>query len=108
MTSRSMTWQRNRILSCGEVLWDLFPEGPRFGGAPANFACHAAALGARVSITSAVGGDSRGREAIKILRAYDVDTSPIQRIADAPTGAVSVTLDATGKPAFTIHARSEL
>jgi fructokinase len=33
------------ILSCGEVLWDLFPDGPRFGGAPANFACHAARLG---------------------------------------------------------------
>ena len=37
------------ILSCGEVLWDLFPDGPRFGGAPANFACHAAILGGAVA-----------------------------------------------------------
>jgi fructokinase len=38
------------ILSLGEVLWDLFPEGPRFGGAPANFACHAAILGGDVAM----------------------------------------------------------
>ena len=31
------------IVSLGEVLWDLFPDGNRFGGASANFACHAAA-----------------------------------------------------------------
>ncbi|MDE0769698.1 MAG: PfkB family carbohydrate kinase [Opitutaceae bacterium] len=56
------------VISLGEVLWDLFPDGARFGGAPANFACHAAALGARVSMTSAVGDDLQGREAIDILR----------------------------------------
>ena len=39
-----------RIVALGEVLWDLFPDGDRFGGAAANFACHAALLGARVSI----------------------------------------------------------
>ena len=58
----------HRILSCGEVLWDLFPDGPRFGGAPANFACHAALLGGSVTMLSAVGDDARGREAVEILR----------------------------------------
>jgi fructokinase len=91
------------ILSLGEVLWDLFPEGPRFGGAPANFACHAAALGAKVSMVSAVGDDPRGREAIKILRGFGIDTSLIQVIADAQTGTVGVSLDVKSKPTFTIH-----
>ena len=27
-----------QVFSIGEVLWDLFPDGERFGGAPANFA----------------------------------------------------------------------
>lgn len=27
------------VVGLGEALWDLFPEGPQFGGAPANFAC---------------------------------------------------------------------
>ncbi|MEI7731880.1 MAG: carbohydrate kinase [Verrucomicrobiota bacterium] len=95
-----------KILSLGEVLWDLFPEGPRFGGAPANFACHAALLGGDVSLLSAVGEDARGRDALAILQRFGMDTSLIQRIADVPTGAVGVTLDAAGKPTFKIHAGS--
>ena len=95
-----------QILSCGEVLWDLFPEGARFGGAPANFACHAAILGGDVTMLSAVGSDARGDEAIAILGAFGIDTSLVQRIADAPTGSVGVKLDAAGKPDFEIHAGS--
>lgn len=90
------------ILSLGEVLWDLFPEGARFGGAPANFACHAAALGADVAVMSAVGDDPRGRKALDILRTYGIDVTLIQLITDAPTGTVGVSLDANGKPTFTI------
>ncbi len=91
------------ILSLGEVLWDLFPEAERFGGAPANFACHAAILGAKVSMVSAVGDDQYGREAMKILRRYSVDVSLLQVIPGARTGTVGVELDGAGKPTFTIH-----
>lgn len=91
------------IISFGEVLWDLFPEGERFGGAPANFACHAAILGGKVSMASAVGDDARGRESMRILQSFGVDVSLLQVIPDAPTGTVGVTLDAQGKPTFTIH-----
>lgn len=88
------------------MLWDLFPEGQRFGGAPANFACHAALHGARVAMLSAVGDDPRGREATAILRRFGLDPSLVQTIADAPTGAVGVSVDAAGKPTFEIHAGS--
>lgn len=91
------------ILSYGEVLWDIFPDGPRFGGAPANFACHAARLGAKVSILSALGIDARGDGALAILRRFGVDTSLVQRTSDAATGAVSVLLDKDGKPTFRIE-----
>jgi fructokinase len=91
------------ILSCGEVLWDLFPDGPRFGGAPANFACHAALLGAQVSLLSAVGDDARGREAVTILQSFGLDSSLIRVFANAPTGAVGVTVDTAGKPSFEIR-----
>jgi fructokinase len=94
------------ILSCGEMLWDLFPAGPRFGGAPANFACHAALHGARVALLSAVGDDPRGREATAILRRFGLDPSLVQTIAEAPTGTVGVSVDAAGKPTFEIHAGS--
>ena len=91
------------IISLGEVLWDLFPEGARFGGAPANFACHAAALGGEVTMVSAVGEDDRGAEAIEILRGYGIDVSLIQQLLGVPTGTVGVEVDAKGKPTFTIH-----
>ena len=95
-----------RILSCGEVLWDLFSEGARFGGAPANFACHARLLGGEVSMLSAVGNDARGNEAVSILQGFGVETALVQHIADAPTGSVGVRVDAAGKPGFEIHANS--
>jgi len=98
--------RKPRILSCGEVLWDLFPEGARFGGAPANFACHAARLGGDVTMLSAVGNDIRGDEAVTILRGFGVETTLVQRIADALTGSVGVSVDAAGKPSFEIHAGS--
>lgn len=91
------------ILCLGEVLWDLFPAGPRFGGAAANLACHAALLGGRVGLVSAVGDDARGREALTMLQASGVDVSMVQTIVGIPTGAVAVTLDAAGKPTFEIQ-----
>ena len=94
------------ILSWGEMLWDHFPTGPRFGGAPANFACHARLHGGRVTLLSAVGDDPRGHEATEILCRFGLDTSLIQTIATAPTGAVGVSVDAAGKPSFEIHTPS--
>jgi len=55
---------------------------------------------------SAVGDDPRGHEATEILRRFGLDTSLIQTIATAPTGAVGVSVDAAGKPSFEIHANS--
>ena len=98
--------KRPHIISIGEVLWDLFPDGERFGGAPANFACHAAILGAGVTMVSAVGDDERGREAIRILEEFGIDTGLVRVIPDAPTGSVGVETDLKGKPCFTIHENS--
>ena len=95
-----------KIISLGEVLWDLFPDGEQFGGAPANFACHAAILGGDVSMVSAVGDDSHGRSAIRILEGYGINTGLVQVASDATTGTVGVEVDAGGKPTFTIHAES--
>lgn len=102
----SHTMNPPRILSCGEVLWDLFPEGARFGGAPANFACHAALLGGEAFMLSAVGRDDRGREAISILEGMGVDTALIQCVPEAATGTVGVVTDAAGKPRYEIHTGS--
>jgi fructokinase len=95
---------RPTIVALGEILWDVFPDGPKFGGAPANFACTAAELAhgtAGIYIVGAVGPDALGREAICLLSSHGVNTSHVQ-LADYPTGQVNVTLDAAGKPTFEI------
>jgi fructokinase len=97
---------KTKIVAMGEVLWDLFPDGDRFGGATANFACHAALLGADVTILSSVGRDPRGDEALQIMQRVGVDVSQVQRDPNAATGTVGVTVDLRGKPTFVIHPHS--
>jgi len=92
----------SRILSFGDMLWDLFPEGPRFGGAPGNYACHAARLGGDVYMVSGVGAGERGTAAIEVLRGQGVKDELVQRLANYPTGIVTVEVDKRGKPTFEI------
>jgi fructokinase len=91
------------ILSIGEILWDVFPDKERLGGAPFNFAVHAHRLGHRVIFLSAVGDDERGRAALGRAAELGLATEGLQVAADRPTGSVSVRLDGEGKPDFTIH-----
>jgi fructokinase len=95
---------RATIVGLGEVLWDVFPDGPRFGGAPANFACSAAELARErsdVFMVGAVGPDELGRRAIESLRQHSVDTRYVA-VVERPTGQVLVKLDAEGHPSYEI------
>lgn len=92
-----------KALAVGEILWDLLPSGKQLGGAPANFAYHAHALGAEARIVSRVGGDAQGREILDRLRALGLPTDGVGVDASAPTGTVSVELATDGQPRFTIH-----
>lgn len=91
---------RPRVLAVGEVLWDLFPDGPRLGGASANFAIHATALGSAARLFSRVGDDELGRRAVDELRDASVDTTLLSTDPDHPTGTVAVTPEADGEPAY--------
>lgn len=84
------------IASLGEILWDLLPSGRRFGGAPANFACHAAALGAEVYLVSRVGDDALGRQAYEVLQRPGLSTRFVGQSTRFATGQVQVTLDREG------------
>ncbi|WP_339719968.1 carbohydrate kinase [uncultured Paraglaciecola sp.] len=83
------------IIGVGEVLWDIFPDGSRFGGAPANVACAISGLSrktAKVTMVSAVGKDILGIKAIDSLAQFNVDVSQIQSTT-FPTGTVTVNLN---------------
>ncbi len=90
------------VVGLGEVLWDVYPDGAHFGGAPANFACHAANLGADAWMVSAVGADALGDRALAALNERHVHCDPVQRDPAHATGQVHVMLDATGKPCYRI------
>jgi fructokinase len=92
-----------RVLGVGEVLWDLLPSGAQLGGAPANFACHASALGADAAIVTRVGEDPLGGEILERLAANGLPGGLIQADERAPTGTVTVELEPGGAPRFTIH-----
>lgn len=91
------------IIGVGEVLWDLLPGGRQLGGAPANFAYHAAALGARARIISRVGRDENGRALLDRLAELGIITDSVEIDPVAPTGTVTVELARDGQPKFTIH-----
>jgi fructokinase len=91
------------LVGIGEVLWDLLPEGPLLGGAPANFAYQARALGAQSRVISRVGNDPLGREALARFAALGMPTDCLEVDDSAPTGTATVELLADGQPHFTIH-----
>ncbi len=90
------------ILGIGELLWDLLPEGPRLGGAPANFTVMAGRLGSHAAILGRIGRDDLGRKAVEILDPLPVDTEFLQVDRVHETGRVTVVLK-DGQPEYTIH-----
>lgn len=78
------------IIGLGELLWDLFPDHRSLGGAPANVAYHATALGDHGQVLSRVGRDPLGEEALALLTARGVDAGAVQRDDRHPTGVVRV------------------
>jgi len=94
--------RRFTVVGLGELLWDILPGSRALGGAPANFAYHAAALGDEGVVASRVGRDELGREAVERLRGLGLATDFVQEDALRPTGTVHVRLDGRGVPDFTI------
>ncbi len=81
-----------KILAFGEILWDIFGEEKKIGGAPFNFAAHIAKLGAESYLISAVGKDENGIEAVSKAKEIGIKTNFISLMSDFKTGACNVTL----------------
>ncbi|MBT8400739.1 MAG: carbohydrate kinase [Rhodothermia bacterium] len=90
-----------KTVAIGEVLWDLFPDERRPGGAPSNVAYHATLLGDRGAIVTRVGADVDGEDLITFLEKRSVDVSGVQRDKEHPTGTVQVSF-VEGEPHYVI------
>src|SRR5271156_6671582 len=92
-----------KVVSIGEILWDLIDVRELLGGATFNFSVQLSRLGHQVSFLSAVGNDDRGRRALEAASQLGLSTKFIRTVEDTPTGTVSVTLDAQAQPSYVIH-----
>lgn len=91
------------VLAFGEVLWDVVQDKEYIGGAPFNFAAHAAQCGLEASLYSRVGNDQRGRKSLVALERFGVESQWMQIDEAHPTGWVEVVLN-DGQPSYTITA----
>jgi len=82
------------FVSFGEILWDVYPEYKKLGGAPFNVAAHLHRLGEEVNIISRIGMGAKGKEIL--------DEVEIQHDKDFHSGFVRVTLNDAGSPDYEI------
>jgi fructokinase len=90
------------ILVIGEILFDVFPNYMRLGGAPFNFAYHLKNFGFDVRFISRIGRDDAGREILHRLELARFDLKYIQVDDVHPIGSVNVQLDKNGALKFDI------
>ena len=90
------------ILVIGEILFDVFPDYRRLGGAPFNFAYHLKNFGFNVRFISRIGMDDAGKEILHRLELARFNLDDVQIDDDHPTGSVNVKLDKSGTPEFDI------
>lgn len=86
----------------GEVLFDVFPNGERIGGAPLNVASRLSSFGIKTEIISKVGEDKRGKEILAYLNTNRIGTENVTEDKNFPTGVVKVTLSKSGSATYEI------
>lgn len=96
------TDKKIKAVSFGEVLWDVFPEGKKIGGAPLNLALRMQSLGCEVAMISCVGNDTDGDDIVSYVAAQGLDTESIIRSEDYPTGLVNVSVNERGSASYEI------
>lgn len=91
-----------KAVAYGEVLWDVFANEKKIGGAPLNVALRMKTLGCEVAMISCVGNDEDGEAIISQVKSLGLETDTIVRAADFPTGLVQVTLSERGSASYEI------
>lgn len=90
---------RNKVVCLGEVLFDIFADSRKLGGAPCNVAVMGQQLNMETFVVSAVGDDVDGQEIKELLQNRRVDCSQIQTNLNE-TGKAEVDLDEAGKATY--------
>ncbi len=89
---------RNKLkgVCFGEILFDVFLEHKKIGGAPLNVALRIKSFGGDISIISAIGNDNDGKRIVEYINGLGIKTNTIQVKDNYPTGLVYITLNKKG------------
>lgn len=92
-----------KAVAYGEVLWDVFANEKKIGGAPLNVALRMKTLGCDVAMISCVGNDEDGKAIKSQVKKLGLETDTIVVSEDFPTGLVNVTLNERGSATYEIN-----
>ena len=90
------------ITAIGEILYDIYPDKKRLGGAPFNFIYHIWKITGKANFVSSVGNDESGKEILSHLNSIGFNTNYISVDNEHPTGTVQVKILEDKTPQFTI------
>lgn len=91
-----------KVLSFGEILFDVIEGQHYLGGAPFNYAAHLAKMGVEAYIFSRLGKDQLGQEARERIGHLGVKSDFLQADEQHPSGTVTVSIS-DGQPTYHIH-----
>jgi fructokinase len=94
---------KGRVLALGEVLWDVFEDSTKLGGAPLNFTANVTRMGHEALLISSLGDDELGRAARKEIETLGLDARFISVSARYPTGKALVQKGQNGQVGFRIQ-----
>ncbi len=97
-----MSQKNVNFVSYGEVLFDVFGEEKKIGGAPLNLASRIASFGFPTYIISAIGNDEDGKEIVNYVQENGLSTSGICTVEGQNTGLVQVFVNDRGSASYDI------
>lgn len=90
------------ITSFGEILFDVYPDYKKLGGAPFNFIYHIKKLTGYGNFISRVGSDNPGNEIVNLMINHGIPTKYLQIDNEHLTGSANANLDENKVPHWDI------
>lgn len=91
------------ITAIGEILFDVYPNKKKLGGAPFNFIYHIINLTGKGNFVSRIGKDELGNEIFMFLKTHNISADYVQIDNDKKTGVARPTLNEKKVPEWVIE-----
>ncbi len=93
---------QSKVVCFGEVLWDVFPNHKKVGGAPLNVALRLQSFGISTHMISRIGNDENGSQLLEFINENKLNTDKIQIDDNFKTGIVNISLNQNGSASYEI------